>query len=163
MIIERTFYAIQCDSCKIKAKNYEDRVFWQDKSRSREEAIESEWHEEKDKHYCPECYSFDEETTINMKAKDFYEQERLNGNTENITASENPDYNLKFYLEIFKLMEGYRWHQTGKSSVRKGEKCCHCESDNRNTIKMDSRQNGTEDWKCLDCGGWFLVGETIFV
>jgi len=43
-----------------------DRVFWQDKSRSREEAIESEWHEEKDKHYCPECYSFDGETEAPM-------------------------------------------------------------------------------------------------
>ena len=66
MIIERTFYAIQCDSCKIKAKNYEGHAFWQDKSISREFAIASEWHEERDKHYCPECYSFDEEPEAPM-------------------------------------------------------------------------------------------------
>jgi len=32
MIIERTFYAIQCDSCKIKAKNYEDVSFGRTKA-----------------------------------------------------------------------------------------------------------------------------------
>ena len=42
-----------------------------------------------------------------MTAKDFYEQERLKGNTEDITGNPNPDYNNRFYSEIFDLMNGY--------------------------------------------------------
>ena len=42
-----------------------------------------------------------------MTAKEFYEQERLKGNTEDITGNPNPDYNNRFYSEIFDLMRGY--------------------------------------------------------
>ena len=40
-------------------------------------------------------------------AQDYYEQERINGNTLNITSNFDPDYHLEFYQEIFKLMEGF--------------------------------------------------------
>ena len=42
-----------------------------------------------------------------MTTKEFYEQERLKGNTEDITGNPNPDYNNRFYSEIFDLMNGY--------------------------------------------------------
>ena len=42
-----------------------------------------------------------------MTTKEFYEQERINGNTYDITENENPDYNNRFYTEIFDLMNGY--------------------------------------------------------
>ena len=42
-----------------------------------------------------------------MTAKEFYEQERLKGNTEDIAGNPNPDYNNRFYSEIFDLMDGY--------------------------------------------------------
>ena len=40
-------------------------------------------------------------------AEEFYEQERLNNNTEDITSNPNPDYSLPFYQSIFRLMEKY--------------------------------------------------------
>lgn len=42
-----------------------------------------------------------------MNTKDFYEKNRLDGNTENITGNPNPDYDSRFYSEIFDLMEGF--------------------------------------------------------
>lgn len=42
-----------------------------------------------------------------MTTKEFYEQERLKGNTEDITGNPIPDYNNRFYSEIFDLMNGY--------------------------------------------------------
>jgi hypothetical protein len=42
-----------------------------------------------------------------MTTREFYEQERLKGNTEDITGNPNPDYNNRFYSEIFDLMSGY--------------------------------------------------------
>mgnify|MGYP003407866492 FL=1 len=42
-----------------------------------------------------------------MTTREFYEQERLKGNTEDITVNPNPDYNHRFYSEIFDLMNGY--------------------------------------------------------
>ena len=42
-----------------------------------------------------------------MTTMEFYEQERLKGNTEDITGNTNPNYNNRFYSEIFDLMNGY--------------------------------------------------------
>ncbi|KKL74550.1 hypothetical protein LCGC14_2063820, partial [marine sediment metagenome] len=43
--------------------------------------------------------------------KEYYEQERIKGNTSNITTNPNPIYRLEFYQEIFKLMEGFASQQ----------------------------------------------------
>jgi len=40
-------------------------------------------------------------------AQEFYEQERLDGNTYDITSNPNPDYSLSFYQAIFRLMDNY--------------------------------------------------------
>ena len=40
-------------------------------------------------------------------SKQFYEEQRLLGNTDNITCNPYPDYSLDFYKEIFNLMESY--------------------------------------------------------
>ena len=37
----------------------------------------------------------------------FYENQRIVGNTENITGNPNPDYSLPFYQTIFSIMESY--------------------------------------------------------
>lgn len=42
-----------------------------------------------------------------ITAEEFYEQERLNGNTEDITGNSNPNYTNRFYSEIFDLMTGF--------------------------------------------------------
>lgn len=48
-------------------------------------------------------------------------------------------------------------YQEKKNTLLKKPKCFHCESENRNTIKMGARVDGTEEWKCFDCEKRFLI------
>lgn len=61
MIIDKTFYGVKCDRCE---RVYEecDFSFWDDKSSAIENAMENDWVEINNKHYCPNCYERDEET-----------------------------------------------------------------------------------------------------
>ena len=45
-----------------------------------------------------------------------------------------------------------------KKTSWRGEKCFHCETSN-NTERMGVRINGSEEWKCFDCGRWFVLSE----
>jgi hypothetical protein len=67
MIIEETFYAIECDVCKAQAENYDGHCFWADRSQTEENAMECEWHKEGDYHYCPDCHSFNNEDELVIK------------------------------------------------------------------------------------------------
>lgn len=61
MINEETFYSIECDGCKAEAENGEGHCYWADLSMTKENARESDWHTtDDDKHYCPNCHSFDD-------------------------------------------------------------------------------------------------------
>jgi hypothetical protein len=42
-----------------------------------------------------------------MTAKNYYEEMRKAGLTEDITSNDEPDYTQPFYQSIFKLMEGF--------------------------------------------------------
>ena len=46
-----------------------------------------------------------------------------------------------------------------KKTSWRGEKCFHCESPNNNTERMGVRINGSEEWKCYDCGRGFVLSE----
>ena len=46
-----------------------------------------------------------------MKTEEFYDQERIKGNTVDITSNQNPNYHLEFYQAIFRLMEGFASQQ----------------------------------------------------
>lgn len=67
MIIEETFFAIECDVCKEQAENYEGHSFWADKNTTEDNANDSGWHIDGDKHYCPECHSFDDDDNLIIK------------------------------------------------------------------------------------------------
>ena len=67
MIIEETFYAIECDVCKTQAENGDGHWFWADENTTKENAMECEWHTEDDKHYCPDCHSFNDEDELVIK------------------------------------------------------------------------------------------------
>ena len=55
MIKPVTMYSVICDRC---GKTFIDE--WVDEETVKEQAMESEWVEMGDKHYCPDCYEFDE-------------------------------------------------------------------------------------------------------
>lgn len=61
MIKEVTMYSVVCDRCG-KTYGVDDGIdCWVDICTAREQAMESEWVEIGDKHYCPDCYEFDDE------------------------------------------------------------------------------------------------------
>ena len=52
-------YSVICDRC---GKAFIDGIVaWLDEGTAKEQAMESEWAEIGDKHYCPDCYEFDDE------------------------------------------------------------------------------------------------------
>lgn len=61
MIVEEIFYGVKCNRCK---EVYEDgeHSYWSDADSAIENATESEWIEQKGKHYCTNCYDIKEDT-----------------------------------------------------------------------------------------------------
>lgn len=60
MIKEVKMYSVVCDRCG-KTFGEDDGVdAWVDECTAKEQAMESEWAEIGDKHYCPDCYEFDD-------------------------------------------------------------------------------------------------------
>lgn len=61
MIKPITMYSVVCDRCgKSFIDEFNGIVAWLDEGTAKEQAMESEWIEIGDKHYCPDCYEFDE-------------------------------------------------------------------------------------------------------
>jgi hypothetical protein len=61
MIVNEIFHGVQCDRCG-EIHDGGDYSFYSDEQSALDSAIDDEWIEEKGKHYCPNCYEFDEET-----------------------------------------------------------------------------------------------------
>lgn len=97
MIVSEIFYGVKCNRC---GEQYEDgeHSFWSDESGAVENAMESEWIEEKGKHYCTKCYEYNEEFEIQSIKPDFPKNVKLLkkffdriiiGHSSNITEQEN--------------------------------------------------------------------------
>ena len=62
MIKPVIMYSVICDRCgKAFIDEFNGIVAWVDEGTAKEQAMESEWVEIGDKHYCPDCYEFDDE------------------------------------------------------------------------------------------------------
>ena len=62
MIKPVTMYSVVCDRCgKTFIDEFNGIVAWLDEGTAKEQAMQSEWAEIGDKHYCPDCYEFDDE------------------------------------------------------------------------------------------------------
>ena len=71
MIISEIFYGVKCNRCGETCE--EEHAFWSDEGSAIDNAMESEWMEDKGKHYCTNCYDFDEETEERTAKPDFPE------------------------------------------------------------------------------------------
>ena len=59
MIKEVKMYSVVCDRCgKPFIDEFNGIGAWLDEGTAKEQAMESEWAEIGDKHYCPDCYEF---------------------------------------------------------------------------------------------------------
>jgi hypothetical protein len=69
MIIKETFYGVECDACGKLFEGYE-YSFWSDENYALENATDSEWIKDDKKHYCPDCYSYDDNDNLIIKTKE---------------------------------------------------------------------------------------------
>ena len=61
MIKPVTMYSVVCDRCGKTFGEDDGIIAWTDICSAREQAMESEWVEIGDNHYCPDCYEYDDE------------------------------------------------------------------------------------------------------
>ena len=61
MIKPVTMYSVICDRCGKIYDRDDSIIAWSDEGTAKEQALESEWVEIEDKHYCPDCYEFNDE------------------------------------------------------------------------------------------------------
>ena len=75
MIVSEIFYGVKCNRC---GEQFEDgeHSFWSDENGAVENAMESEWIEEKGKHYCTNCYDYNDEFETQSIRPDFPEHVR---------------------------------------------------------------------------------------
>jgi hypothetical protein len=64
MIQKVEMYTVICDNCKIDAAFEDEYSCWSEINFAVENAKDCDWIEEDDKHYCPKCYSYDDEDNL---------------------------------------------------------------------------------------------------
>lgn len=117
MIVSEIFYGVKCNRC---GDQYEDgeHSFWSDESSAIENAMESEWIEQKNKHYCNNCHGVNGETDEIIVFEDFPEHlktlnkfiDRVNFGTARNVFETNSEFTVKcrFYKQPkFKDFEEY--------------------------------------------------------
>ena len=66
---EVKMYTIVCDNCKNDAGSESDYSCWNDENAAEDVAIESDWLKDDNKHYCPDCYDYDQYDNIVISAE----------------------------------------------------------------------------------------------
>jgi hypothetical protein len=64
MVKEMTMYSVVCDNCGIDVNENSEYAAWSDKSHAEDIALESDWLKQEDKHYCQDCFSYDDEENV---------------------------------------------------------------------------------------------------
>lgn len=74
MIKKVEMYTVICDHCKDDAGRDSEYAGWSDEDYSVESAVESGWITDGDKHYCGDCWGWDDndEIELNPERKDKY-------------------------------------------------------------------------------------------
>lgn len=67
MIKELVLYTVVCDNCGDDINKDADYCAWNDKQFTQEMADEAGWIKEDDKHYCPDCFSYDDDDNLVIK------------------------------------------------------------------------------------------------
>ena len=70
MIEKVEMFTVVCDNCGEDAGASSDASCWNDEAVAEEMALESEWIKEDEKHYCPNCWSRDDNDNLILKVID---------------------------------------------------------------------------------------------
>lgn len=75
MLHKVEMHTVVCDNCKKDIGSESEYSCWNDESYAENSAMESDWIKEEDKHYCPDCISYDDDNNIvlNENLKNKYE------------------------------------------------------------------------------------------
>lgn len=73
MIKPVTMYSIICDRC---GRSLEDGAIWSNTISAESYALDSKWIKIGNKHYCPDCYEFDEELDEYVPKKEIVENKQ---------------------------------------------------------------------------------------
>lgn len=66
MIKDVQMFTVICDNCKADANSGSDYSCWNDKNGAEDIAIESGWIKDNEKHYCSDCFYFDNEGKLRL-------------------------------------------------------------------------------------------------
>lgn len=71
MIKKVDAYTVICDNCGLDIGSVQEYSCWNDLDFAEENAIDSDWSKDGEKHYCPDChfYNCDDEIVINSERK----------------------------------------------------------------------------------------------
>lgn len=67
MIKEVKMYTVICDNCGKDCNADSEYSCWSDDTFARDCAMEDDWITEGDKHYCPQCYSYNDNDELELK------------------------------------------------------------------------------------------------
>ena len=67
MIKEVTMYTVICDNCGEDIASDQEYSCWSDSSYAELNAMESDWITEGSKHYCHDCFSYDDDDNLQLK------------------------------------------------------------------------------------------------
>jgi len=67
MIKTVIMYTVICDNCGKDCNKDNEYSCWSDVSYTEDVSLEANWHKEDDKHYCPDCYSWDDDDNLVLK------------------------------------------------------------------------------------------------
>ena len=69
MAIEKMeMFTVICDNCKRSADKDSEYSCWGDESCAEDVAMDCDYIKEGDSHYCPECYSYDDNDNLILKS-----------------------------------------------------------------------------------------------
>lgn len=60
-------FTVVCDNCGVGVCEDQEYSCWNDEGYAKEKAMECNWIEEGDKHYCEDCYEYDDEDNLIIK------------------------------------------------------------------------------------------------
>ena len=64
MLKEVKMYTVVCDNCGKDVNKDAEYSAWNDKNYAVEVAMKSDWIKENDKHYCPDCFTYDDDDNL---------------------------------------------------------------------------------------------------
>jgi hypothetical protein len=71
MIKKVEMFTVVCDNCGARCGENDGIIAWSDESTTKDVASNSDWANEGDKHYCPDCFSYgdEDELILNLERK----------------------------------------------------------------------------------------------